>query len=382
MTTAAGAVPVLAFEPVITLGLHPVKRDVRLDTSLELLLERHAALASGTVLATIVATAGSTYRKAGARMLVEADGRLHGLLSGGCLEGDLREHAGSVRDAGRPRIVEYDMRRDDDLLYGIGAGCEGAMRILLEPAGAGSPAHAALVHVGAASQAGRATALGVVHEGPPTALGTRAWPGAPEVEPPLAAACAAALALRESRGCRWNDETTPTEAWIQYVAPPPRLLICGAGPDAQPVARQARALGWPVTVVDHRPAYLDPTPFAGASVVRVDPSELGRTLDLAGFAAAVVMSHHLASDAGYLHALASAPADTGPAYVGLLGPRARREKLLGDLGPLAAALAPRLRGPVGLDIGAATPEGIALAIAAELHAFAAGRAGGPCSRPA
>lgn len=369
----------LAFAPVITAGLHPVKRDVRLDTSLELLLERHAALGAGTVLATIVATAGSTYRKAGARMLVEASGRLHGLLSGGCLEGDLREHASSVREAGRPRIVEYDMRKDDDLLYGIGAGCEGAMRILLEPAGPGSPAHAALLHVAAASHAGHETVLGVVHEGPAAALGTRAWPGAPDVEPALAEACTAALSLRESRGFRWNDETTPTEAWIQYVAPPPRLLVCGAGPDAQPVARHARALGWPVTVVDHRPAYLDPAPFAGATLLRVDPAELGRAVELGSFAAAVVMSHHLASDAGYLHALASAP--VGPDYVGLLGPRARREKLLGDLGPLAAALAPRLRGPVGLDIGAATPEGIALAIAAELHAFAAGRHGGPCSRP-
>lgn len=360
-----------------------MKRDVRLDTNLELLLEHRAGLAAGTVLATIVATAGSTYRKAGARMLVEADGQLHGLLSGGCLEGDLREHAATVRESGAPRIVEYDMRRDDDLLYGIGAGCEGAMRILLEPAGPGAPAHAALAHVAAASRAGRATVLGVVHEGPAATLGTRAWPGAPDVETALREACDAALTLGASRGFRWNDESVPTEAWLQYLAPPPRLLICGAGPDAQPVARQARALGWPVTVVDHRPAFLDPAAFAGADLVCVDPAGLAASVDLGGFVAAVVMSHHLASDAAYLRALAAAPAGagSGPDYVGLLGPRARREKLLGELGTLAAALTDRLRGPVGLDIGAVTPEAIALAIAAELHAFAAGRPGGPCSRP-
>ncbi|MFO0335518.1 MAG: XdhC family protein, partial [Pseudomonadota bacterium] len=352
----------------------------RLDTNLELLLERarvrDALPMAGRVLATIVATAGSTYRKAGARMLIEADGEWYGLLSGGCFESDLREHAASVRDGGPPRIVEYDMRGDDDLVFGLGAGCEGAMRILLESAGPGSPAAAALEHVAAASAAGRATAVGIVHEGPATLLGTRAWPGAPATDPALAAACEDALALGASRSLRWNDETTPTEAWVQYLAPPPTLLVCGAGPDAVPVVRQARALGWPVTVVDHRPAYAREDRIPGATVLRVDPAELARTLPLPAFAAAVVMSHHLPSDAAYLRALA---ATATPGYVGLLGPRPRRERLLSELGTLASGLEGRLRGPVGLDLGAAPPEATARALAAELHAWVAGRPGGPCT---
>jgi xanthine dehydrogenase accessory factor len=355
---------------------------VRLDTSLELLLERlldgRAAAPHGTVLATVVATAGSTYRKAGARMSIAPDGRLVGLLSGGCLEQDLREHAATVRNERRARIVEYDMRGDDDLLYGLGAGCEGAMRILLEPADAGTPAAAALAHAANASRDGRSTALAIVHDGPASDLGTRGWPGAPRVDPVLAAALDDVLALRTSRGLRWG-EPTPTEAWVQYVAPAPRLLICGAGPDAEPVARHARALGWPVTVVDHRPAYLDaPARFAGAEVARVDPARLADAVDLDRITAAVVMSHHLPSDAGYLRSLAAV---ASPGYVGLLGPRPRRERLLAELGPAAAGLAARLRGPVGLDVGAATPEGIALAIVAELHAWLAGRPGTPCSGP-
>ena len=117
--------------------------DVRLDTSLELLLQRAPAAPASRVLATVVATAGSTYRKPGARMLIMADGSYLGLLSGGCLESDLKVHAQQVLESGEPRAIEYDMRGPDDILFGLGAGCEGAMRVLLEPAGPGSPAAAA-----------------------------------------------------------------------------------------------------------------------------------------------------------------------------------------------------------------------------------------------
>src|SRR6202142_1482046 len=104
-----------------------MRTDVRLDTSLELLLERAPPEPSARVLATVVATAGSTYRKAGARMLLMADGNYSGLLSGGCFEADLVAHAREVLKSGAARVVEYDMRGPDDALFGIGAGCEGAM---------------------------------------------------------------------------------------------------------------------------------------------------------------------------------------------------------------------------------------------------------------
>ena len=127
--------------------------DVRLDTSLELLLERAPPEPIARVLATVVATAGSTYRKPGARMLIMADGSYLGLLSGGCLEADLKLHAQQVIESGAARAIEYDMRGPDDILFGIGAGCEGAMRVLLEPADAGSPAAAALAAAGQATAA-------------------------------------------------------------------------------------------------------------------------------------------------------------------------------------------------------------------------------------
>jgi xanthine dehydrogenase accessory factor len=343
---------------------------VRLDTSLELLCERAPGGSLARVLATVVATAGSTYRKRGARMLVMEDGSYLGLLSGGCLEADLKLHARQVLEGRSVRAIEYDMRGPDDVLFGIGAGCEGAMRVLLEPANAADAAAAALSAAGRITAAGSATCLICVHESSDVPLGTYSTaPGARPLPPALAVAARSALAERASREVVIGDGPKRLRAFVQFLAPPAHLLLCGAGPDAQPVAAAARALGWRVTVVDHRPAYADARAFPGARVVRADPGALRDTVDLAGCHAVVVMSHHLASDLAYLGALAAEPE---PSYIGLLGPLARRRRLMAELGPAAAALSARLVGPVGLDIGACTPEAIALAIVSEVHAWLCG----------
>src|SRR5579864_7787413 len=138
--------------------------EVRLDTSLELLLERAPSAHASRVLATVVATAGSTYRKPGARMLLMADGSYIGLLSGGCLESDLQIHAREVLESGAARAVEYDTRGPDDTLFGVGAGCEGSMRVLLEPAGPDSPAETALACAGADAHGGASAQLVMIHD--------------------------------------------------------------------------------------------------------------------------------------------------------------------------------------------------------------------------
>jgi xanthine/CO dehydrogenase XdhC/CoxF family maturation factor len=352
----------------------------RLDSGLETLLERYRALAAPCALATIVGTAGSTYRKAGARMLIEADGRITGLLSGGCLEEDLREHALAVLESKVAAIVEYDMRSSDDLIFGIGAGCEGAMRVLIEPAPSGGRAALALELAGRTTRAGGSAALLVGVEGERAALGTHVWTaaGSSPLSPELAAASATVVAAGAARTLRIPHGGIETEFWIQYLPPLPRVLVCGAGPDAEPLVTLLAMLGMVVTIVDHRPAYALAARFPRGRVVLADATALADAVDLDGFMAAVVMSHHLASDASYLRACAASSIP----YVGLLGPRARRERLLSDLGGAADGLAARLRGPIGLDIGAVTPEAIALAIAAEVHAFASGRSGGALAPPA
>jgi xanthine dehydrogenase accessory factor len=343
--------------------------DVRLDTSLELLLDHLLPETEPRVLATVVATSGSTYRKAGARMLILANGSYVGLLSGGCLEADLKEHANEVLRYGIPRAVEYDMRGPDDILFGIAAGCEGAMRILLEPAGRGTPADRALQACANTVRAGLPMALVAVHESTDLPLGT--YTAAPSLTPPLITASSQALATSMSRAVEFDNEGRRTRAFIQYLAPAPHLLICGGGPDAQPVVASARALGWRVTVADHRPAYAESTRFPGAEVKLIQAPLLRSAVELESCHAAVVMSHHFPSDAAFLRELARAGR---PAFVGLLGPPARRARLVRELGADMEALRPRLRGPVGLDLGAVTPEGIALAIVSQIHAWLAGRA--------
>jgi xanthine dehydrogenase accessory factor len=351
-------------------GMQNPRPAVRLDTSLELILQRASLTGAASVMATVVATAGSTYRKPGARMLIMADGSYLGLLSGGCLEADLKLHAQEVLDSGVPRAVEYDMRGPDDVLFGIGAGCEGAMRVLLERAGAGSPAAAALEAAGASSLAGSSTTLVSVHESAHLPLGT--YVAATPLPSALIQAAAQSVRDGASRGMDWEDGGRRTRAFVQFLAPPPHLLICGAAPDAQPVAGAALALGWRVSVVDHRPAYAVAADFPGALVLLCDPGSLREKIAVEQCHAAVVMSHHLPSDVSYLRELAQAGV---PAYVGLLGPEARRIRVTEELGPAAEQIKFRLRGPVGIDIGAVTPEGIALAIVAQIHAWLAGRGG-------
>jgi xanthine dehydrogenase accessory factor len=342
--------------------------DVRLDTSLELLLAHTRTNVGGSVLATIVATAGSTYRKPGARMLIMADGTHHGLLSGGCLEGDLALHADQVRTAAAARAVEYDMRGPNDVLFGSGTGCEGAMRVLLEPLGTDSAATAALAAASRTTMTGCNTTLILVHESEDLTLGTYEAAALP---PPMRDAARIALAERASRELVCDLKGHRTRAWVEYLAPSPHLLLCGGGPDARAVVMAALTLGWRVSVVDHRPAYASAMRFPGATVYCADPRHLRAVVALERCHAVVVMSHHLPSDVHYLRALAEAGV---PAYVGLLGPIARRQRIAHELGDQADVLNLRLRGPVGLSIGAVTPEGIALAIVTEIHAWLSGHA--------
>jgi xanthine dehydrogenase accessory factor len=304
-------------------------------------------------------------------MLIMSDGSYVGLLSGGCLEADLKLHAREVLDGGATRAVEYDMRGPDDVLFGIGAGCEGAMRVLLEPANSTDRAAAAVAAAGRITATGASTCLVCVHESSDIPLGTYGpVHGTASIPPALAAAAQTALTQESSREVIIGHGPSRLRAFVEFLAPPPHLLLCGAGPDAQPVAAAARALGWRVSVVDHRPAYADSQGFPGARVVLADPRMLREVVDLDRCHAVVVMSHHLPSDISYLRALGAAE---GPAYIGLLGPSARRRRIMDEVGPTAEGLSARVCGPVGLDIGAATPEAIALAIVSQIHAWLAGR---------
>jgi xanthine dehydrogenase accessory factor len=336
------------------------------------LYERERAAGRALALGVLVHTDGSTYRKPGALVLIAADGSYAGLISGGCLEGDLSEHARAVIASGAARELRYDMRGTDDLLWGLGLGCEGAMRILLLQAG---PANdwQPLAHLAAALAAHTPTAIGVIVESAhaEVPIGSLALPAdaARPADSPAqlsGAAVRAALARSSERG---QSEWLEGPHWRMFVLPlalPPRIALLGAGPDASPVVDFAARLSWKVTLADHRPAYAVAAHFPAAErVVLGRPEELAATLQLDRYRAAVIMSHHLPSDLAYLRVLAASPVP----YVGLLGPAVRRERLLAQLGRDAERLNGRLHAPVGLPLGGRTPEAIALAIVAQLQTF-------------
>jgi len=273
------------------------------------------------VLVTVFQTEGSTYSKAGAQMLVDESGVFRGMLSGGCLEGDLAVRAQQVLESGKPQLATYDLGQDDDELWGMGVGCDGLMRMVLLP-------------------------LRAADDYQPFA-------GIAEI---LRGDVAADVSL--SVGLDEVDEFTVR------IEPPPQILVLGAGLDAEPVVRFAAELGWRCTVYDHRPAYLESGDFTAAVETHCAPAaELAQSLALDRYAAAIVMSHHLVSDRVYLEQLAG----TGMTYIGLLGPRHRRERLLSELGDAGADLESRLHGPAGIDIGGRGPAPIALSIVAEMQ---------------
>jgi xanthine dehydrogenase accessory factor len=328
---------------------------------------RHQAM----VLATILRTEGSTYRKAGARILIGEDGSSSGLLSGGCLEVSLREHALQVLARGRPKRVWFDSRNDDDPVWGLGMGCEGAMDVWLEPLSAANGFFPMpfLTQCWSTRSAGTVATIvgGDALEGE---LGRHSDPAATQD------ALGSGLQSCQSpvpRLLRWEFEGRSLEVFTAPVELPTQVLLCGAGRDAIPVHVFVAALGWSVCVYDHRPAYATGENFPQArQVILGRPEELGERLDLQQFDAAVIMSHHLQSDVVYLDALALAELK----FIGLLGPAARRARILSDLKRPLGDIERNLYGPVGLDIGGSTPESIALSIVAQMHAALSGRAGG------
>lgn len=319
------------------------------------------------VLATLIHTEGSSYRKAGAQMLLTATGLQLGLLSGGCLESDLQNHAQQLLQQGHARRVRYDMRQDDDV-FGLGAGCMGALDIFLMRCGPENhwqPLATLHDRWQQRRPGSQPCSLGLVvsawHSGLPT--GSVLLDDHSAITP-TGAHCQHRLELSALPANRVIAHEGG-ELFVLTLRPPPQVLLLGAGVDARPLAQLIDFMGWHGTVYDHRPAYATATYFPTSTQVLCAPvTDLATQITLDTFDAAIIMSHHLVSDLRYLEALAPSRL----AYLGLLGPPARTERLLAQLPPpVAGSLRARLHAPVGMNIGASTPEAIALAIIAEIH---------------
>lgn len=303
---------------------------------------------SATVLATLTTVEGSSYRRPGARMLVTSRRDRIGSISGGCLEEDLIERSERVAKTGRAELVTYDTTVENDIVWGVGLGCHGVVRILLEPVPA-RPCWASTLAENL--RAGRATDLVVVWDEADGPVGTRL-----RDDPLLGRQGSAAGVFRER------------------VEPPTSLTIFGAGDDARPLARMALELGWRVSVADPRPAMPTDDRFPGVFALVLGPVDelVARAAPPPG-SLAVVMTHHYRHDVPIVGDLLPIPL----AYLGLLGPRRRAEKILAEIAegglPVTDAMRSRLRAPVGLDLGAEAPEEVALSIIAEMTAVLSGR---------
>lgn len=337
------------------------------------IFDRIAALAGAgerATLATVVRIAGSSYRRPGAKLLIEPTGITLGGVSGGCLEADVRENALTALRDGRARLLAYETGGDEQTMWGLGLGCNGSIDVFVQPLGKDAAAVRAVrdrlrgdggfAIASTIAPSDRAGAVIVAGGG-----GTVGSTGDATLDRAVAATAARALA----GGTPALDEHGGVRVFVDVLTPPPWVLVCGAGDDAMPVARFAAQVGFRVAVADHRPAYLTTERFPDAARLLAGRSDAPfDDLPAGSDTYAVVMNHSLLHDREWSRRLLAR--DTR--YVGLLGPRDRTEQIVEAIG----AGRDRVFGPVGLDLGADGPEQVALSVVAELLTVHAGRSPG------
>jgi xanthine/CO dehydrogenase XdhC/CoxF family maturation factor len=295
------------------------------------------------VVATVIDVQGSAYRGAGAKMLIRGNGDAVGTVSGGCLEADVLERAKQVADSNKAQIFVYDTTKHEDSVFSLNMGCRGVIRILFEPFDRDY-----FERIAAANKERRRFVSSVSIA--PDSIGFRDYD--------------------EGETAQIDRSQLIDDRFVEIIAPPVSIFLFGAGADAVPVYAIAKTLGWQVSIVDHRPAFATRERFPEADTIHVlAPENYAGNLAIDAYSVAVVMTHNYEKD----KLIQKFILPTNAAYIGALGPRKRTEKLLAEIGETWPA---NLYGPVGLDIGSATPEEIALAIVAEIQSVLRNREGG------
>ena len=367
------------------------------------------------VLATVVEVKGSAYRRAGARMLLTQNGHSAGVINGGCLDGDLHARAQLVLESGEPHLAIYDTTSDQDLVFGLGLGCRGVVKILLEPARdlnwltqnvtvevvyGGENLGTRVVNENENSETSTRSSTNALNKDSsvsirsstkarngdldaPTGSSTKALnedSGIPigsstkaSNEDSEASTPSSTNALNEdfsvSIRSSTNENSGAARSYVQKLEPPQPLFIFGAGADVAPLQSMGRTLGWNVQVFDLRAP--NPTRVTFVDQANYLKPEHLAELGIPGGAACVVMTHNFLHDLELLKRLLPSNA----AYIGVLGPRRRTDELLEKLGEdtilppvsVTSAQLQRVFAPIGLDLGAETPEEIALSILAEIQ---------------
>src|SRR5262245_61797876 len=325
-------------------------------------------------LATVVRVKGSAYRREGTRMFVRHDRSFECALSGGCLEPDVAEAAARVIATGEPVLVSYDLA--DDSIWGLGIGCSGAVDIRIERIDDDELTREWLRILEAGEAAVRVTPLTaavgrIIVRACGDCLGTLADAS---IEHDAISRSLARLAARDPAS--GPEPVCGEELFFEVATPSPALIVFGAGHDAAPVSQLAWSVGFSVTIVDVREAFLTTERFPGATLLRAHYTQFVERLQLTSGDFVVIMNHHVERDEESLRF----SLDSAAGYIGVLGPRSRYAKLLAGLAkrgyvPQASRLAV-VRSPVGLALGAETPQEVAVAIVSEILATRRGFQGG------
>ena len=330
------------------------------------------------ILATVVDVVGSGYRRPGARMLIDQNGYSIGTVSGGCLEADVLERAKKVLQTGEPTVITYDTTQDENSVFGLSMGCRGIVRILLEKVSDENRFFDFLRGVFEARKL-FSTATVVSSNDENTPIGSRLFfADAKATSEDLKSEISDSII--EKFNSPANDKISKLETFefgevfYETISPPLNLLLFGAGFDALPLVKFAKELGWRVSVVDHRAAYANHERLPAADeIIVADSEDLSEDFFRDENSVGVILTHNYERDRNILRRLLHSKC----LYIGALGPKKRTLKLLEEIGEhFSDAQLKKLHAPIGLDIGAETPEEIALAVVAEIKSVLANRAGG------
>ncbi len=355
---------------------------------------RFRAIEQPFAIATVVKIGGSSYRRPGARMLVNEEGQTWGTISGGCLEGEVAQKALGVLEDGAPRLLPFELG-EDDLVLGFGTGCDGVVHVLIEATGPSESVIELLDRCIETRQRGVLVTVIDASGELQQILGQhvlldesgRVGGGFADASLQKEIVGAAQQLLEVERTQRqtylWHTrtferESGAAEVLLEVVRPPIRLFVFGEGHDVRAMVRVARPMGWQIVVVGRKPAEVLAKRFPDADehVFLMHPEDVLEHINPDACSAAVVMNHTYVRDKELMAVLlrSSIP------YVGMLGPKERTARMIDELGsshaPLTDGQRARLFGPVGLDIGTETPEEIALAATAEIQAVLHYRPGG------
>jgi xanthine dehydrogenase accessory factor len=322
-------------------------------------------------IATVIRIEGSAYRHPGAKMLITDDGAILGSVSGGCLEADVREIALSVIQSGAPRVLHYDTGTDYQLPYGLGLGCNGSVDIFVQPVTTGV-LPATVTQIRQLLEGDEPFAVCTVIDGPQgvgdeVVVTTRGKligsTGDASLDHRIATHVSEILGSDDSHLQNFGA----CEIFVDLQTPPPSLVVFGAGDDSRPLAKCAVDVGFRVTVVDHRPAYISPDKYPpDVRLIEARADAVIHGLVLGAQTYAVVKTHSLEHDTNWVSRLLA----TDVPYIGILGPRSRTDEILRELRRKDDE---RIFGPVGLDLGAEGAEQIAVSIVAELLAMVSDR---------